>query len=104
MKVQRTTSSPSHALLARKDGGEALTGARMGRVLSRENVFTSRVLTLSRRAEGDIEIVASARRWRTLRGLRPRARADASRREPGDPMFALVQHQGRIAKSDDVRR
>jgi hypothetical protein len=32
--------------VVRKDDGEALTGGRMGRVLSREILFTSRVLTL----------------------------------------------------------
>jgi hypothetical protein len=31
---------------AREDDGEAVTGARVGRVLSREILFTSRVLTL----------------------------------------------------------
>jgi len=32
--------------VARKDNSEALTGARVGRVLSREILFTSRVPTL----------------------------------------------------------
>ena len=88
----------------RKDDGEALTGARVGRVLSREILFTFRVPTLSKRAEGHIAFIVLARRTRTLRGLRPRARADASRPGTGRSRACLGAHQGRIAKSKDVRR
>ena len=76
----------------------------MGRVLSREILFTSRVLTLSKEAEGDIAFLAIARETGTLRGLRPRARADASRLGTGRSRACLGAHQGRIAKSQDIRR
>jgi hypothetical protein len=76
----------------------------MGRVLSREIHFTSRVPTLWKRAEGHIGPIAMARWARTLRGLRPRARADASRLGTGRSRACLGAHQGRIEKSDDTRR
>ena len=90
--------------VVRKEDCEALTGARMGRVLSRESLFTSRVPTPSKRAEGHIGAVASARPLRTLRGLRPRARADTSRAGTGRSRARLGAHQGRIVKSKDARR
>ena len=76
----------------------------MGRVLSREILFTSRVPTPSKSAEGHIASIAIARGTRTLRGLRPRARADASRLGTGRSRACLGAHQGRIEKSDDTRR
>ena len=88
----------------REDGGEALTGVRMGRVLSRESLFTFRVPTPWKRAEGHIEIIVHARWFRTLRGLRPRARVNASRAGTGRSCARLDAHQGRIVKSNDERR
>jgi hypothetical protein len=76
----------------------------MGRVLSREILFTFRVPTLWKRAEGHIAYIAIARRTRTLRGLRPRARADASRPGTGRSRACLGAHQGRIEQSKDERR
>ena len=76
----------------------------MGRVLSREILFTFRVPTPSKRAEGHIGSIAIARWFRTLRGLRPRARADASRPGTGRSRACLGAHQGRIEKSEDIRR
>jgi hypothetical protein len=76
----------------------------MGRVLSREILFTSRVPTPWKSAEGHIASIAIDRRMRTLRGLRPRARADASRPGTGRSRARLGAHQGRIAKSEDARR
>ena len=76
----------------------------MGRVLSRESLFTSRVPTLWKKAEGHITTVALARQSRTLRGLRPRAHVDASRAGTGRSHACLGAHQGRIAKSEDPRR
>jgi hypothetical protein len=52
--------SPSHAPLARKGDGEALTGVRVGRVLSRE-ILSSGVPTLCNEAEGKIALIATAR-------------------------------------------
>jgi hypothetical protein len=95
--------SPSHAPFARKDDGEALTGARVGRVMSRE-ILSSRVPTLCNEAEGHIALIATARWERTLRGLRPRARTDASRLGTGRSCACLGAGQGRIAKSKDARR
>ena len=59
--------------------GEALTGERVGRVLSREIHETSGVPTLWEEAEGHIQRAANARRSGTPRGRRPRARAEAPR-------------------------
>src|SRR5215203_1051076 len=88
----------------RKGGGEALTGVRVGRVLSREKFFHSGVPTPCSQAEGHIESLATAREIRTLRGQRPRARADASRSGTGRSRTCLGAHQGRIEQSQDERR
>ena len=94
---------PESCADVRKDGGEALTGGHVGWVLSREIPKRPGC----RRREN--------RRKATLRptllrvGRRPCAVEDPRHawthlvREPGDPMVAL-RHQGRIAKSQDVRR
>ena len=72
-----THDDPESCAGARKGIGEALTGARMGRVSSRE-ITDFRVPTLSEYAEGFMTDTDNAR-WRlTLRGRRPRARAESS--------------------------
>ena len=88
----------------REDGGEALTGAHMGRVLSREILLTSGVPTPCKNAEGHIRLLAFARGAGTPRGLRPRARVDAPRMGTGRSRVRLDTRRGRIAKSQDARR
>jgi hypothetical protein len=88
---------------ARKGMGEALTGVRAGRVLSRENT-RSRVPTPWSSAEGNIERIAIARYARTLRGRRPRARTETSCTGTGrsHARLSIVMLRGRIGKSKDV--
>jgi hypothetical protein len=88
----------------REDGGEALTGAHMGRVLSREILLTSGVPTQCKYAEGHIPLLAIARGAGTPRGLRPRARVDAPRTGTGRSRVRLGTGRGRIVKSEDTRR
>ena len=88
----------------REDGGEALTGAYMGRVLSREILLNSGVPTHCKYAEGHIPLLAIAREAGTPRGLRPRARVDAPRMGTGRSRVRLDTRRGRIAKSQDARR
>ena len=79
---------PESCAGVRKGDGEALTGARAGRVLSRE-ITQSGVPTLLSEAEGNTTGAVIARRWSTLRGRRPLARAESScartGRSPGYP-------------------
>ena len=67
---------PESCAAVREDGGEALTGVRTGRVLSRE-IRSIRAPTLLSEAEGHTPIVVIARRWAALRGRRPLARAES---------------------------
>jgi hypothetical protein len=67
---------PESCVAAREGGGEALTGVRAGRVLSREIPLTG-VPTLLTEAEGNIARSAIASCWRTPRGRRPRACAES---------------------------
>ena len=66
---------PESCADGRKDAGEALTGARAGEVLSRENLDT-RVPTPFNEAEGNMDGHAIASGRPTLRGRRPSARAE----------------------------
>jgi hypothetical protein len=61
----------------RKEAGEALTGVRAGRVLSRE-ITQFRAPTLLAEAEGNTSGGVIASRRMALRGRRPLARADSS--------------------------
>jgi len=70
-----THSVPESCVVAREGGGEALTGACTGTVLSRE-INQTRVPTLFREAEGNTVNAASARRSSTRRGRRPVARTE----------------------------
>lgn len=67
---------PESCVVARKGEGEALTGARAGRVLSREIRWTRAPTPLSE-AEGYTYAVEIARRQTALRGRRPLARAES---------------------------
>jgi RNA-directed DNA polymerase len=67
---------PESCAGVREGVGEALTGVRAGRVLSREiNEFE--VPTLLSEAEGNTPAAVVARRWVTSRGRRPLARAES---------------------------
>ena len=94
----------------REGGGEALTGERAGRVLSRE-IMPARSRALRgadavEEAEGNTGRVAIARRDGTPRGQRPRACTEAPRTGTGRSRVRLRQMRaaGRIGKSKDARR
>jgi hypothetical protein len=94
---------PESCADVRKGGGEALTGGRVGWVLSREIAQRSGC----RRREKDRKAISCSTPAQVERG--PCAVEDPMHarthlvREPGDPMIALG-HQGRIAKSQDALR
>jgi len=73
---------PESCRCLRKRALEALTGERMGRVLSRER-NQSGVLTTFMCPEDNTECIVIARYVWTPRGQRPRARMEAPRTEPG---------------------
>lgn len=70
-----THDDPESCAGAREGEGEALTGARIGRVLSRE-ISLTKVPTLLSEAEGNTTHAASARHRWTTRGRRPLACAE----------------------------
>lgn len=94
---------PESCADVRKGGGEALTGGRVGWVLSREITKRSGCRrrekvrkatpcsTLSQAGHGPCAVEDPMHAWTHLV------------REPGDPMVAWSNH-GRIAKSQDTRR
>lgn len=67
-----TRGDPESCVVARKGAGEARTGARAGRVLSREITQTGEP-TSSQEAEGNTVNTDSARCLPSPRGLRPLA-------------------------------
>jgi hypothetical protein len=73
---------PESCACDRKVTGEALTGERMGQVLSRERGFSG-VPTASVCSEGNTDHIAIARCDPAPRGLRPCARTEASRTGTG---------------------
>jgi hypothetical protein len=83
-----THGVPESCVCARKGDGEALTGVRTGRVLSRE-IKQFRVPTLLSEAEGNTAGGATASLRTALRGRRPLARVESScartGRSPGCP-------------------
>jgi hypothetical protein len=68
---------PEPCVDAREGGGEALAGVHAGRVLSRK-MLNSRVPTLWRKAEGNMGDALWQSSVPALRGLRPRARMQAT--------------------------
>jgi hypothetical protein len=94
---------PESCVVLRKGGGEALTGGRVGWVLSREIAQRSGC----RRREKGRKAISCSTPSQVECG--PCAVEDPMHArthlvwEPGDPMVALG-HQGRIAKSQDARR
>jgi len=96
---------PESCAGGRKAVGEALTGARMGRVLSREiNAFG--VSTPLRRAEDDAHNAAIARRCAIPRGRRPLARAEPSCARTGRSLISPVAEgaTGCIGKAKAISR
>ena len=68
---------------------EALTGEGAGQAIEPRKGCSSRVPTSCRRTEGNIRLVAIARRAWTLRGLRPWHVPKLLTREPGGLPFGL---------------
>ncbi|MGH9460490.1 MAG: hypothetical protein ACRD1X_04700, partial [Vicinamibacteria bacterium] len=89
-----THTGPESCAVDREVGGEALTGGGAGRVSSREIVDNSGVPTSWRQAEGHTNRVATARRERTPRDLRPRARTDTPRTGTGRSHDRRRQREG----------
>lgn len=77
-----THGDPESCAVDREVGGEALTGACTGAVLSRE-ISQFGVPTQLFHAEGNTSGAAIARPRSTLRGRRPAARAEPSRARTG---------------------
>ena len=100
-----THTGPESCGVARKGGGEALTGERAGRVLSRERT-SLRGADAVGEAEGHIRRVDIARRGGTPRGQRPRARTETPRARTGRSLCSPAADgaAGRIGKSKDARR
>ena len=97
-------SDPESCVGVREDGGEALTGARAGWVLSREIDPTPGC----RRPYGRRKATRAASPSRDV--ARPRAVSDPTHarkhfeREPGDPAFVCHEVADRIGNSQDTRR
>ncbi len=79
-----THDVPESCAGIRKDAGEALTGVRTGRVLSRE-IRSPKVPTLLSEAEGHVAAADIARQMRTTRGRRPLACAEPFCARTGRP-------------------
>jgi RNA-directed DNA polymerase len=96
---------PESCVGSREAAGEALTGARAGRVLSRE-IKDSGVPTLLTEAEGHTHDTAIARRHATPRGRSPLARTEAFCARTGRSLGSLAAEgaAGRIGKAKAVRR
>jgi len=84
-------TGPESCVAVREDGGEALTGERMGRVLSRESHGQLRGADAVEAAEGNTGCVVSARHAWTLRGQRPRARTETPHAGTGRSHFRARQ-------------
>lgn len=96
---------PESCVGSREAVGEALTGARAGRVLSRE-IKVSGVPTLLTEAEGHMHDTATARCHATPRGRRPLARTETFCARTGRSLGSLAAEgaAGRIGKAKAVRR
>ena len=97
---------PESCAVVRKDKGEALIGARAGRVWSRVILLKSRESTWWDEVEGNNGRLDRARGVRSLRGRRLRARTETPRTGIGRPHGCLCRqgNGGRIGKSEDVSR
>ena len=88
-----THADPESCVGVREGVDEALTGARAGRVLSRESVKT-RVPTFWIYAEGNTRCIVTARCIGALRGLRPRACTEPPRARTGRSRFRPREVRG----------
>jgi hypothetical protein len=102
-------TGPESCAVVRKGQGEALTGVRAGRVLSRENNYALTGSPGSRRrtcsAEGESGCIVSARCIRSLRGRRPRSTHGNTSHGNREILWSPPQESGgRVGKSKDARR
>ena len=110
MKVSYVEGLAAHSgsescVVARKGTGEALTGVRAGRVLSREKKFPPgcRRCWSKRKATPDASLSPDAFGSRAVRD--PEHVRKHLAREPGDPRSAHDDGcVGRVGKSKDARR
>jgi hypothetical protein len=100
--IRRRNSEPLRPRVmrrsARKDSGEALTGARAGWAMEPRNCVHFRAPTLFAFAEGNTSSVDIARRSAARRGRRPHARTEASRTGAGRSRARLPQGWRQTAK------
>ncbi len=93
-------ADPESCVVARKGRGEALTGERAGRVLSRESKYFGGP-TASSVTEGNTEqIVISPELFRPRVVVDPVHARKLLTREPGDPAFDLEWHRGPCCESE----
>ena len=112
MKGVATHAGPESCAVVREGGGEALTGERAGRVLSREMHAPWRELRVLRGADAVVESGRPyrARRYRKVRrdparSETPRMRGRTSHGNREVPRLSPAEGAGgRIGKSKDVRR
>ena len=101
-------TGPESCAVVCKGQGEALTGVRAGRVLSRENYYALRGSPGSRRrtcrTEGERGCIANARCIRSLRGRRPRSTHGNTSHGNREIPWSPPEEGGRIGKSMDARR
>lgn len=95
-----THDDPESCVCGREAVDEALTGARAGRVLSRE-IKQSGVPTVLTVLEGHVPNTAIARCWGTPRGRRPLARTETPCARTGRSSGSLAAEgaAGRIGKA-----
>ena len=100
-----THDDPESCAGGREASGEALTGARTGRPLSREIKYFG-VPTLLTEAEGNMHDTAIARRHATPRGQRPLARTETFCARTGRSTGSLAAEgaAGRTGKAQAVIR
>ena len=91
-------TGPESCVDGRKAIGEALTGVRAGWVLSRENRIASECRRCPHKRKATPGSSLSRDVDRTLRGLRPHARTETPRTEPGR------SHAWPRGNGDEVRR
>lgn len=91
-----THGDPESCAAVREGRGEALTGARMGWVWSRE-INSTRVPTPFLEAEGNTEGAAIARHQPTGRGPRPHAHAELSCARNGRSLVCPSRMERRAA-------
>ena len=94
---------PESCTVARKDVGEALTGAGAGRVLSHEIVPPLGMPTSCLFTEGNTRRPAKARAVPIPRGRRPRARIEALHTEPGRSQAWSCSFEGGRVRTENPK-